>query len=125
MENTYSVHEPVKFFRRYGISRCLDLEHLQMEGIGVYEEVLIDVLREASHIHMTGYKYGSPFWHTHIHHSPEHNLYMLSLLEQTGYKGFVVSEAKKSLQTYEEFKKLNNFFTQWKSGRIQKGRVKK
>lgn len=123
VENTYSIHEPVKFMRRYGIGRCLDLEHLQMEACGVYEETFISVIKEASHIHLSGYYYGSPLWHTHIHHSPEHSLYMLNLVGKAGYKGFIVSEAKVALQTYEEFKKLNDFFRSWKSAKnkIKKG----
>ncbi|MEW6618871.1 MAG: hypothetical protein AB1422_05930 [bacterium] len=115
MENTYSVHEPVKFMQRYGVGRCLDLEHLQMECAGVYEEVFIPVIKQASHIHLTGYTYGSQLWHTHIHYSQEHNLYMLDLLKKAGYSGLLVSEARESLQTYEEFKKLNNFFKIWES----------
>jgi len=115
VENTSSVHEPVKFIRRYNMGRCLDLEHAQMECAGVYEEVFISILRESAHIHLTGYVYGSQLWHTHIHCSPEHNLYILDLLKKASYSGFVVSEAKVSLQTYEEFKKLNDFYEMWKS----------
>jgi len=116
IENTFSVHEPVKFIRRYGFGRCLDLEHLQIECAGVFEEEFIRVIKQASHIHLTGYTYGSQLWHTHIHHSPEHNLYMLNLLRKAGYSGFVVSEAKTSLQTYEEFRKLREFYDRWQSG---------
>jgi len=114
VENTYSVHEPLKFMRRYGIGRCLDLEHLQQECAGVYKEEFIRVIKDASHIHLTGYIYGSELWHTHIHCSPAHSLYLLDLLKKVGYSGFVVSEAKESLQTYEEFKKLKDFFQNWK-----------
>lgn len=115
LENIYSVHEPVKFIRRYGMARCLDLEHLQMECIGVYEEEFISVIREAAHIHLTGYHDGSKLWHTHIHHSPEHGKYMLGLLKKANYAGFVVSEAKLSLQTYSEFKKLRQFYENWRN----------
>lgn len=114
VENTYSVHEPLKFMRRYGMGRCLDLEHLQMEATGIYEEIFISVIEEASHIHLSGYRYGSSLWHTHIHHSPEHGMYMLGLLEKANYSGFVVSEAKVSLQTYAEFKKLREFYENWR-----------
>lgn len=109
IENTYSVHEPLKFMRRYGFGKCLDMEHLQLECAGVYEEEFIRTIKDASHIHLTGYFYGSQLWHTHIHHSPEHNLYLLNLIRNTGYSGFVVSEARASLQNYEEFKKLSDF----------------
>lgn len=109
IENTHSVHEPLKFIRRYGFGRCLDLEHLQMQCAGVYEEEFIPAIKQASHIHLTGYTYGSKLWHTHIHHSPEHSLYLLNLLRKACYSGLVVSEAKISLQTYEEFKKLSDF----------------
>lgn len=115
IENVTTVHEPLKFIRRYGFGRCMDLEHMQMECAGVYEEEFIQHFRKARHIHMTGYTYGSQLWHTHIHHSPEHNLYLLNLLDRAGYRGFVLSEARASLQNYEEFKKLSDFFKQWKS----------
>jgi len=118
VENTYSTHEPIKFMRRYGLKRCLDLEHLQMECAGVFEEIFISVIKEASHIHLTGYVHGSELWHTHIHHSPEHGTYMLGLLEKAGYSGFVVSEAKETFQTKDEFKKLKDFYDTWeKSGK--------
>ena len=115
VENTYSIHEPLKFMRRYGWGRVLDLEHTQMESAGVHEETLIFVMKQASHVHLTGYTYGSQLWHTHIHHSSRHNLYLLDLLKKTGYSGFVVSEAKTSLQTYTEFKKLKEFYQKWKN----------
>lgn len=115
VENTYSIHEPVKFMKRYDIGRCLDFEHLQMECPGIYEEVVIPVIQEAAHIHLTGYRYGSSLWHTHIHHLPEHGRYILGLLKKAGYSGFVVSEAKCSLQTYSEFKGLNEFYQEWKN----------
>ncbi|MBI5042550.1 MAG: hypothetical protein HZC10_01670 [Nitrospirae bacterium] len=110
IENTHSAHEPLKLMRRYGFKRCLDLEHLQIQCAGVYEDEFLPVMRQASHIHMTGYFYGSDLWHTHIHQSPEHSAYMLNLLKKANYSGFVVSEARTSLQTYDEFKRLNDFF---------------
>lgn len=115
IENTRSIHEPLKFMRRYSMSRCLDLEHLQMECSGVYEGEVLIVMQQASHVHLTGYVWPSRLWHTHIHHSPRHNRYMLNLLSEAGYSGLVVSEAKTSLQTYDEFRKLNDFFQRWKN----------
>lgn len=115
VENTSTVHEPLKFIRRYGLGRCLDLEHLQLESAGVYEEEFIHAIGQAAHIHLTGYVYGSQLWHTHIYRSPKHSLYLLDLIKETGYSGMVVSEAKESLQTYEEFKKLNRFYQKWKN----------
>lgn len=110
IENTHSVHEPLKLMRRYGFKRCLDLEHLQMQCAGVYKDEFLPVIRQSSHIHMTGYFYGSDLWHTHIHQSPEHSIYILNLLKKADYQGLVVSEARTSLQTYDEFKRLNDFF---------------
>lgn len=81
-----------------------------MQFAGVYEDEFLPVMRQASHIHMTGYSYGSDLWHTHIHQSQEHSTYILNLLEKADYSGFVVLEARTSLQTYEEFKRLNDFF---------------
>ena len=113
IENVSSVLEPVKLMRRFGINRCLDLEHLQMQCAGVFEEEFLPVMHQASHVHMTGYFYGSNLWHTHIHQSPKHNIYLLNLLKTAGYSGFVVSEAKVSLQTLSEFKTLNEFILEW------------
>ena len=110
IENTYSAHEPVKFERRYGFSRCVDIEHLQMECAGVFEEEFIKVLKMASHIHLTGYKFGGDKWHTHIHQAKKHGEYLLGLLIKADYSGFVVSEGKVSLQNLEEFKKLSEFY---------------
>lgn len=109
VENVKSALEPLKIIRRYGFNYCLDIEHLQMEGSGFFEEGIVGLISQASHIHLTGYIYGSNLWHTHIHHSPQHNIYLLKLLKKAGYSGFVVSEAKVSLQTLSEFKGLHNF----------------
>lgn len=115
IENVNTPLEAEKYMRRYGMGRCLDLEHLQMQSAGIYEEVLVAVIRESSHIHLSGYRYGSSLWHTHIHYSPEHNSYVLGLLKKADYSGFVVSEAKVSLQNYSEFKKLREFYENWKN----------
>lgn len=119
VENTQGVHEPVKFMRRYNLGRCLDLEHLQMQCAGVFEEEFIKVIRQSSHIHLTGYVFGSKLWHTHIHHSPKHSLYMLNLLKKACYCGFLVSESRISLQNYKEFKELREFFHRWEKGASQ------
>ena len=42
---------------------------------------------------------------------PEEN--MLINIEKAGYSGFVLSEAKTSLQTLSEFKTLNEFILKW------------
>jgi len=114
VENTYSLHEASKFNRRFGLGWCLDLEHLQMECCGVYEEEFIKAIGKASYIHLTGYKFGSELWHTHLHRSKQHSRYMLGLIEKAGYKGFVVSEAGCSWQNYREFRKLSDFFVKWR-----------
>lgn len=116
VENTFSALEPLKFIRRYGIGMCLDMEHIQIECAGYFEEGFLPFIRKAKHIHLTGYTYGSKLWHTHIHHSPEHNIRLLNLLKKADYSGFVVSEARASLQTLSEFKRLNEFIQKWLSG---------
>jgi len=55
IENTSGVHEPIKFMRRYKMGRCLDLEHLQFETAGVFEEAYIEVIKQADHVHLTHY----------------------------------------------------------------------
>jgi len=114
IENVNSVLESIKFMRRYGMGLCLDLEHLQIECAGYFEESFIPFLRKASHIHLTGYKYGSQSWHTHLHHSLNHSMNLLGLLMDAGYSGLIVSEAKVSYQTLSEFKLLNEFFQRWR-----------
>ncbi len=118
LENISSVHEPVKFMRRYGMGRCLDLEHTIMECGGCFEEEFIRLMREASHIHMTGYTNGSENWHSHIYHAPEQSAHFLDLLLQSGYRGMVVSEARTAQQSYPEFKALHDFFALWQSGKM-------
>ncbi len=114
VENISSNHEPLKLMRRFKINRCLDLEHLQMQCAGVFEEEFASVISQSSHIHLTGYIYGSNLWHSHVHHSPEHCVYLLNLLKETGYSGLVVSEARTSYQTLSQFKMLNEFYQDWK-----------
>jgi len=115
IENIQTVLEPLKFIRRYGVKRCLDLEHFQLECGGVYEKILTDLIRQSSHIHLTGYIFGSDLWHTPIHSSPKHNIYLLDLIKRVGYSGFIVSEASTEFQNLKEFKELNEFFKKWKS----------
>ncbi len=114
VENIFGDDDPIKFIRRFGFQRCLDVEHLQMQCAGLYEHALMAATENCSHVHLTGYRFGSELWHTHIHDSPEHNLRVLDLLLKSGYSGFVVSEADASFQTYGEFKKLYDFFNKWK-----------
>jgi len=78
-----------------------------MQCAGVFEAEFSNVTRQAFHVHLSGYYYGSNLWHTHIHHSPEHNMYLLRRLQDTGYSGLIVSEAQKCFQTSNEFKNLS------------------
>lgn len=113
IENTGNIHEPLKFIRRYGMKRCLDLEHLQMQCNGMFADEFLAIIRQTAHVHLTGYVAGSNLWHTHIHYSPGHNRVLLGLLRQGSYNGMVVSEASIPLQTYDEFCKLKDFFNDW------------
>jgi len=118
IENIKCCHDSLKFERRFNTSRCVDLEHLQMEASGVFEEHVVHLLANAGHIHITGYKTGSQLWHTHIHSGPkEHLEYMLDLILRSGYKGMVVSEAEVQYQTANEFRKAADFFENWKKKR--------
>jgi len=110
IENIWGVHDPVKFERRFGFFRCLDLEHLQMECGGVFEDFFCRIMKRSRHIHMTGYSFGTDLWHTPLHHNRGHNRRLLGLLRKSGYAGFVVSEAETVYQTYEEFFRLKQFF---------------
>ncbi len=115
VENISSSTEVVKIMRRFGFGLCLDLEHLQMQNSGIFENAFPQIISPAKHIHLTGYFHGSERWHTHLHHSPEHVLNLLNMIYSAGYQGYVVSEGKSSLQTLSEFKKLNQFFTDWRN----------
>ena len=110
IENTIGANEIVKFVQRFDIGFCFDLEHAQMECCGFYEEAFIPILKRAGYFHLTGYTFGSNMWHTPIHHTPEHNRYLLGLLKQIGYSGFIVSEASVGYQTCEEFAAAKEFF---------------
>lgn len=94
VENVATVHQPLKFMRRFGMGFCLDLEHLQMEAGGVYEEELLRLMKMACHVHLTGYSLGTQLWHYHLHHAPRHSTYLLNLLSKANYKGMIVSEAR-------------------------------
>lgn len=120
IENITSVHETSKLMRRFGLKRCLDIEHLQRECAGIFEEEFIQIMSQSSHVHLTGYLYGSNLWHSHIHHSPEHNIRLFNLLENAGYSGLVVSEAKTSYQTLSEFEMLSKFCQKWKEEKYGK-----
>jgi hypothetical protein len=109
VENVATILEPVKFMRRFGMGRCLDLEHLQLETGGIFEEEFLRVMKTACHVHMSGYSAGSRLWHTPIHHSPEHCLSLLRLLKKARYRGMIVSEAHVRFQTREEFSRLSSF----------------
>ncbi|MCF8033703.1 MAG: sugar phosphate isomerase/epimerase [Desulfarculaceae bacterium] len=114
VENVVAAHEPVRVIRRFGLSRCLDMEHLQMQVNGVFSDEFIPIIAQSSHIHLTGYFNGSEMWHTHLHDSPEHSRKLLGLILRAGYKGMVVSEAMVKHQTPEAFQKLAAFERQWK-----------
>jgi len=114
MENTHSVLEPLKFMKRYALGMCMDMEHLQIECAGYFEDGALPFVKMASHIHMTGYTFGSRMWHTHLHHSPGHCFHLLETAVQAGFSGMVVSEAKVSLQTLSEFKALCSFAEEWR-----------
>jgi hypothetical protein len=113
IENVNNIHEPIKFMRRFGMGRCLDLEHLQMEAGGVFEEEFVRVMKTACHVHMSGYSFGTESWHTPIHQAAKHSTYLLNLLQRAEYKGMVVSEARVSYQTQEEFTQLHVFTQNW------------
>lgn len=116
MENVATIHTPVKFMRRFNMGSCLDLEHLQLEVGGVFEEEFLRVMKSASHVHMTGYHFGSRLWHTHIHHSPDHCIHLLNLLKKAMYNGLVVSEARVCYQSRDEFCTLAAFAKEWDAG---------
>jgi sugar phosphate isomerase/epimerase len=117
VENITSAVEPIRFMRKFGFHRCLDIEHLYFELNGFFEEAFIDLLNEARHIHLTGYTPGSRLWHTHFSDSPDDAVKILDLLDKTGYDGLVVSEARRELQTSDEFKRLHDFFAEWQASR--------
>lgn len=113
VENIATVHQPLKFMRRFGMGCCLDLEHLQMEVGGVFEEEFLRVMETAWHVHLTGYSSGTDLWHSHIHHAPGHSTDLLNLLKKANYTGMVVSEARVCYQTLEEFSNLAAFVREW------------
>ncbi len=113
VENIATLHEPLKFMRRFGMGCCLDLEHLQLEVGGVFEEEFLRVMKTAWHVHLTGYSSGTDSWHTHIHHAPAHSTGLLNLLKKADYTGMVVSEARVCYQTLEEFSNLAAFTRDW------------
>jgi len=61
VENIAGVHDASKFVRRYGFGRCLDLEHVQFQLSGIFEEEVLDIIKQSSHIHLSGYVCGTGF----------------------------------------------------------------
>jgi len=116
LENVMTAVDTFKYMRRFGVKMCLDLEHLVLEVCGIFEEAFINIIRLSQHVHMSGYVWGSQAWHTHLHHAPKQSAYLLNLLRKAGYSGLVVSEARESYQTTDEFKALYNFFQDWENG---------
>jgi len=116
VENVFAPIEVTRVMRRFELGLCLDLEHIQLQANGVFEEGYLPVMRRASHVHMSGYYFGSEKWHTHLHHSPGHSRRLLDLLRAAEYSGLVVSEARVSLQTEEEFRALSRFAGDWAAG---------
>ena len=117
VENLVCSHEPLKFMRRFGMGRCLDLEHMQLECAGVYRSEFRSLMLQTSHVHMTGYTPGSSRWHTPADYAPENNALFLDMLTETGYSGFVVSEAGVKYQTPADFARTAAFFRQWRKNR--------
>lgn len=109
VENTLASTPIIPLVRRFGVRRCIDFEHATMECAGVYVEAMLPFMRQAGHIHMTGYTWGSQDWHTHMHHAPEQSRTWLAALRSVGYTGLIVSEAKVEQQTPEEFRALARF----------------
>lgn len=109
VENVTSTLEHLRLMRRFGLKFCLDLEHLQTQCNGVYEEGFLTAMSQASHIHMSGYSFGTNNGHTPIHYAPDHCSYLIKLLKKANYSGMIVSEASVSYQTPDEFLKLIQF----------------
>jgi hypothetical protein len=117
VENIKTTFDWTKFKRRYDLGVCLDLEHLIFEVGGIFKEEFERIIQFADHIHMTGYIAGSDKWHSHIHHSKDQSRMFLDMVKQTGFSGLIVSEARVSYQTIEEFKSLRYFFNEIVNGR--------
>ncbi|MDP2168186.1 MAG: hypothetical protein Q8J64_07640 [Thermodesulfovibrionales bacterium] len=112
----YSIHASGEGYDPEGvarISKAIGAEVAVFHNVFFDDEGFMNFIRLASHVHMSGYTFGSDKWHTHIHNSPENGKRLLGLLREGGYSGLVISEARKSLQTYEEFKRLNDFVGSW------------
>jgi sugar phosphate isomerase/epimerase len=114
VENSATVLEPSRYMRRYGFGLCLDLEHLELEIHGVFEEEWLRAVALASHVHATAYAPHSTRWHSHLHHDPRHSRRLLDLLFKAGYRGMVVSEARIQQQTFGEFRRLKTFVDRWR-----------
>ncbi len=119
VENIASIHESERMERRFGMGRCLDMEHIQLNCCGFYEGGLGRFIRRTHHVHMTGYEYGTKSWHTPIDRAPAHCRHQLDLLAKNGYRGMVVSEADAPYQNVEDFRKVREFFLSWeRSSRV-------
>ncbi len=113
LENSDGVTDPVKYLRRYGLKRCIDVEHLIQQTLGFFPEPFGGVIAEAAHLHVSGYTFGSENWHSHLHYAPEQSRRILDLIRQSGYQGLVVSEAVVEQQTLGEWRRLVEFFAAW------------
>ena len=114
IENVDGLFTFTKVLLRYGVKRCLDFEHVIFQMRGFYPEGLKQLLPASIHTHLSGYEFGNLKYHTHFYESPEHAFKVLSFLESNGYNGMVVSEASIEYQEEEHFKKLKDFFDEYK-----------
>lgn len=116
VENIDGIMEPLKLVRRFGVGLCVDVEHLiQMVG-GMIDFAFPGLLKQASHIHASGYRFGTEDWHTHLHHAPEQGARLIQMLKEVNYQGMLISEARVKDQTFEAFQCLNAFFNRVNQG---------
>jgi len=114
IENVDGLLTFAKVLLRYGVKRCLDFEHAIFLMGGFYPNGLKQLLPKTIHVHLSGYEFGNLKYHTHFYESPEHAFKVLNFLESNGYNGMVVSEASIEYQQEEHFRKLKDFFSEWK-----------
>jgi hypothetical protein len=113
IENLANAMDAVAYMRIHGFRRCLDFEHLIIETNGIVEEFLPALIRQACHVHLTGYTFGSNKWHTPIHHAKEQSRFILDYLKKEQYSGVVTSEAAVCYQTEQEISRVIDFFNSW------------